>query len=386
MRLKSIWSGGGYWDDNGKEPHDGHVSKALGGIMKTAMHRIDIPAIMEVNSNILENVGSYIERAGISRVIALFGEGIRELFGEKIISSIENKTALSLLDTCDFDDITIEKLIPHAFSIPSKADAVIGVGGGKVLDTAKYIAFLNNLPFISIPTSTSNDGFSSSGCSLVINGKRTSVHAAMPFGIIVDLAVIKNAPVKFIYSGLGDIVSKISAVFDWYFEERNNAAKVDDFAAMLAKKSVNSIVRMPYTNITEQFFLKEMVDSLTMSGIAMEIAGSSSPASGSEHLISHALDKILDRPQLHGIQVGIATYLMSLVQQHRFERVEKFLGDTGFFDHAATLGLKAEAFEKAIDIAPSIKPNRYTCIHVEENRNRAKELLRSNEILKKILT
>lgn len=354
--------------------------------MKTAIHRIDIPAIMEVNSNILENVGSYVERAGISRVIVLFGEGIRELFGEKIISSIKNKTTLSLLETYDFDDITIEKLIPHAFSIPSKADAVIGVGGGKVLDTAKYIAFLNNLPFISIPTSTSNDGFSSSGCSLVINGKRTSVHAAMPFGIIVDLAVIKNAPVKFIYSGLGDIVSKISAVFDWYFEERNNAARVDDFAAMLAKKSVNSIVRMPYTNITEQFFLKEMVDSLTMSGIAMEIAGSSSPASGSEHLISHALDKILDKPQLHGIQVGIATYLMSLVQQHRFERVEKFLGDTGFFDHVATLGMEAEAFEKAIDIAPSIKPNRHTFIHVEANRNRAKELLRSNEILKKILT
>ncbi len=354
--------------------------------MGTAIHRIDIPVIMEVNSSILENVGSYIERAGISRVVVLFGEGIRELFGEKIISSIENKTTLSLLETFDFDDITIEKLIPHAFSIPSKADAVIGVGGGKVLDTAKYIAFLNNLPFISIPTSTSNDGFSSSGCSLIINGKRTSVHAAMPFGIIVDLEVIKNAPVKFIYSGLGDIVSKISAVFDWYFEERNNAAKVDDFAAMLAKKSVNSIVRMPYTNITEQFFLKEMVDSLTMSGIAMEIAGSSSPASGSEHLISHALDKILDKPQLHGIQVGIATYLMSLVQQHRFERVEKFLGDTGFFDHAATLGLRAEAFEKAIDIAPSIKPNRYTFIHVEENRNRAKGILRSNAILKKILT
>lgn len=353
--------------------------------MKTAAHRIDIPTIMEVNSEILGNTGSYIERAGIARVIIFFGDGIRELFGEKIIASIKSKSSLSLLETYDFDDITIEKLIPYAFSIPSKADAVIGVGGGKVLDTAKYIAFLNKLPFISIPTSTSNDGFSSSGCSLIIGGKRTSVHAAMPFGIIVDLEVIKNAPVKFIYSGLGDIVSKISAVFDWYFEERNNASKVDDFAAMLAKKSVNSLVRMPYTNITEQFFLKEMVDSLTMSGIAMEIAGSSSPASGSEHLISHALDKILDKPQLHGIQVGIATYLMSLVQQHRFQRVEKFLGDTGFFDYVATLDLKAEAYEKAIDIAPSIKPNRYTCIHAEENRNKAKELLRSNEILKKIL-
>ncbi len=353
--------------------------------MGTAIHRIEIPTIMEVGSDRLANVGSYIERAGITKVVVLFGEGIRALFGEKIVSSVKDRPSLTILDTYDFDDITIENLVPRAFSVPSKADAVIGVGGGKVLDTAKYIAFLKNLPFISIPTSTSNDGFSSSGCSLIINGKRTSVHAAMPFGIIVDLDVIKNSPLKFIYSGLGDIISKISAVFDWYFEEQHNVSKVDDFAAMLAKKSVNSIVRMPYTQITEQFFLKEMVDSLTMSGIAMEIAGNSAPASGSEHLISHALDKILDKPQLHGIQVGISTYLISLVQQHRYERIEKFLGDTGFFDYVETLKLKAEDFEKAIDIAPSIKPNRYTYIHLEENRNKAKELLRSNEILKRIL-
>lgn len=353
--------------------------------MSTAIHRIEIPTIMEVNSGILENVGSLLERAGISKVVIFFGEGIRELFGEKITASIKGKASLTLLETSEYDDIAVENLIPRGFSIPGKADAVVGVGGGKVLDAAKYIAFLNNLPFISIPTSTSNDGFSSSGCSLLIGGKRTSVHAAMPFGIIVDLQVVRNAPAKFIYSGLGDIVSKITAVYDWYFEERNNAAKVNDFAAMLAKKSVNSIVRMPYTDITEQFFLKEMVDSLTMSGIAMEIAGNSSPASGSEHLISHALDRVLKKPQLHGIQVGIATYLMSLVQQHRAERIQRFLGDTGFFDYVSTLDLKADDFEKAVDLAPSIKPNRFTSIHVEENRGRAKELLRNNEILKKIL-
>ena len=353
--------------------------------MRTAIHRIEIPTIMEVDGDRLSNVGSYIERAGISQVSVFFGEGIRDLFGEKILDSINKRPALKLLDTYDYDDIRLENLMLKAFTLPKNTDAVIGVGGGKVLDASKYIAFLNNLPFISIPTSTSNDGFSSSGCSLIINGKRTSVHAAMPFGIIVDLDVIKNAPLKFIYSGLGDIASKISAVYDWYFEEQNNSTKVDDFAAMLAKKSVNSIVRMPYTKITERFFLKEMVDSLTMSGIAMEIAGSSAPASGSEHLISHALDKILEKPQLHGIQVGIATYLMSLVQQHRFERIEKFLGETGFFDYVETLGMNAADFEKAIDLAASIKPNRYTFIHIEENRLKAKKLLKENEILKRIL-
>ncbi len=353
--------------------------------MSTAIHRIEIPTIMEVESNILGNVGAYIERAGIKKVVMLFGEGIRDLFGQEIINSINSKDTLTLLEAIDFDDITIETLMIKAFSMPSNTDAIIGVGGGKVLDAAKYIAFLRNLPFISIPTSTSNDGFSSSGCSLYINGRRTSVHAAMPFGIIVDIAVIKNAPMKFIYSGLGDIVSKITAVYDWYFEERHKAAKVDDFAAMLAKKSVNSIVRMPYTKITEEFFLKEMVDSLTMSGIAMQIADNSAPASGGEHLISHALDKILERPQLHGIQVGISTYLMSLVQEHRYERIEKFLSDTGFFNYVETLQLRADDFEKAIDIAPTIKPNRYTYLHVEENRLRAKQVLRENEILKGIL-
>lgn len=353
--------------------------------MGTAIHRIEIPTIMEVDSNRLENVGSYIERAGISNVVMLFGEGIRGLFGDKILKSIQERPSLTLLDTYDFDDIVIENLLTKAFALPSKTEAVIGVGGGKVLDTAKYMAFLNNLPFISIPTSTSNDGFSSSGCSLIINGKRTSVHAAMPFGIIVDVDVIQNAPMKFIYSGLGDIVSKITAVYDWYFEEKNNVSKVNDFAAMLSKKSVNSIVRMPYTKVTELFFLKEMVDSLTMSGIAMEIAGSSAPASGSEHLISHALDKILDKPQLHGIQVGISTYIMSLVQQHRVERISKFLSETGFFDYVETLQLKAEDFAKAIDISPTVKPSRYTYIHIEENRNKAKEFLKSDEILMRIL-
>lgn len=353
--------------------------------MGTAIHRIEIPTIMEVNSNILGNVGSYIERAGIKKVVLLFGEGIRELFGQKILNSINSRAALKLLETYDFDDIRIENLMSKAFLIPPNTDAIIGVGGGKVLDAAKYIAFLNNLPFISIPTSTSNDGFSSSGCSLIINGRRTSVHAAMPFGIIVDIDVIKNAPLKFIYSGLGDIVSKITAVYDWYFEEQHKAAKVDDFAAMLAKKSVNSIVRMPYTKVTEVFFLKEMVDSLTMSGIAMQIADNSAPASGSEHLISHSLDKILEKPELHGIQVGISTYLMSIVQQHRYVRIEKFLSETGFFDYVETLQLKVDDFEKAIDIAPTIKPNRHTYLHVEENRVKAKQILRNDEILKRIL-
>ena len=154
---------------------------------------------------------------------------------------------------------------------------------------------------------------------------------------------------------------------------------------MIAKKAVNSFVRTPFESIEEDLFLKELLDSLAMSGIANEIAGSSAPTSGSEHLISHALDKMLEQPQLHGIQVGVATYLMSVVQDHRYRRVDTIFTQTGFWDYVKTLEMKREDFENAIDIAPSIKPFRYTYLHEQQYRDKAKQVLREDARLKEIL-
>ena len=124
------------------------------------------------------------------------------------------------------------------------------------------------------------------------------------------------------------MVSKITALYDWIFEAEHGVSEVNDFAVMIAKKAVNSFVRTPFESIQDNLFLKELVDSLAMSGIANEIAGGSAPTSGSEHLISHALDKLLEVPQLHGVQVGIATYVMAVVQDHRYVRVNKIFEDT----------------------------------------------------------
>lgn len=117
-------------------------------------------------------------------------------------------------------------------------------------------------------------------------------------------------------------------------------------------------------------FLKELVDSLAMSGIANEIAENSTPTSGSEHLISHALDIMLPTPQLHGIQVGIATYLMSIVQNHRYKRIRTIFTNAGFFDYVETLPLNSAT----IDLAPSIKPFRHTYLHEKKYRELAKKL------------
>ncbi|VYU18531.1 iron-containing alcohol dehydrogenase [Clostridium butyricum] len=352
--------------------------------MNVSTHKIAIPSILEVGKNNINNVGNLIKKGMFKKVSVCFGDGIYELFGETIKKSlIEANIEIQNIET--IVNINFDEISKKAFELPNDVDALIGIGGGKAIDAVKYMSFLKKMPFISIPTSTSNDGFASSGASLLVNNKRMSLPAKTPYGIIVDIDVIKGAPEKFIYSGIGDLVSNITALHDWKFEEENEKTIVDDFATMISKKAVNSFVRTEFKGIKDDLFLKELVDSLTLNGISMEIAGDSSPASGAEHLISHALDKFLENPQLHGVQVGIATYIMAKVQNHRAKRIKTILEETGFFEYVKTLKMKKDDFKKAIDLAPSIKPGRYTYIHVKENQLLAKEIIDIDEILNNIL-
>jgi len=345
---------------------------------------VTIPTILKVGSGMLSHMGDILKEKQIEHVVLFYGNDLIALFGDTVAASLK-EAEIEILDQKELDSIHMEDVVKLAFEMDNKTQAVVGIGGGKVIDAAKYAAFLRKLPFISVPTSTSSDGFSSSSASLLVSGKRRSVPAKIAYGIIVDTDVIKSAPEKFIYSGIGDMVSKITSLYDWLFEQQKGVSRVDDFAMMIAKKAVNSFVRTPYESIKDDLFLKELVDSLAMSGIANELAGSSVPVSGSEHLISHALDQFLTPPQLHGVQVGIATYIMAKVQDHRYVRVTTVLEQTGFFDYVKTLGMKKDDFARAIDLAPQMKPHRHTYLHEQAYREEAKRLVyedaRLNEIL-----
>lgn len=352
--------------------------------MKIRGSEISIPTILKIEAGSIDMTGAELMAHGLDQVVIFFGNGLIDMFGERLFASCK-AAGVEVLSYQELDDVKIETMTSLAFSISNKAKAVIGIGGGKVIDSAKYMGYLRQIPFISMPTSSSSDGFASASASLLVDGKRVSVPAAMAYGIIVDTDVIKTAPDRFLYSGIGDMISKITACYDWLFESQRGASHLDDFAVMMAKKAVNSFVHIKYNDIHESYFIQELLDSLTMSGIANEIAGTSSPTSGSEHLISHALDKIGEQPQLHGIQVGIATYIMAKVQDHRFERVKTHLTETGFLDYCNTLSLSRDLWERAIDLAPSIKPNRHTYLHEAKYREAAKKMLYEDECLKKIL-
>ena len=104
-----------------------------------------------------------------------FGNGPELICSDTGFIDALREADIEVLTYCGLDTVNIDDIINLAFGLPNATQAVIGLGGGKVIDAAKYIGFLRKLPFISVPTSASSDGFSSASASLIVNGRRNSV-------------------------------------------------------------------------------------------------------------------------------------------------------------------------------------------------------------------
>src|SRR5947209_8465456 len=134
---------------------------------------------------------------------------------------------------------------------------------------------------------------------------------------------------------------------------------VDDFAALLSDGSIHGYLGHPQFDLEG---IQLLATALMLNGIAMEICGSSRPASGSEHLISHALDALSTRPRLHGLQVGIATYIVSILQESNTVRIAALFDATGFWSEIAEDPFLPSEWLAAIRAAPSIKEGYYTVL------------------------
>jgi glycerol-1-phosphate dehydrogenase [NAD(P)+] len=243
--------------------------------------------------------------------------------------------------------------------IPVRTRAIVGYGGGKALDVAKYVAFLTRLPYIAVPTSLSNDGFCSPQSSLTLEGRRKSLPSAMPFGVVIDTEVCLAAPEILWLAGVGDLVAKLTAVADWKLAFHAAGTLVDDFAALLSDATVFQFIARPHRDLEG---VRLLGISLMLNGIAMEVCGSSRPASGSEHLISHALDELGGRPRMHGLQVGVATYLVSLLQGQNSGLIADLFEKTGFWPAIARDPFRRADWLEAIRRAPAIKQDFHTVL------------------------
>jgi len=347
--------------------------------------QINIPYLLKIGDGKLAKIGKYLYDKDMSDICLFWGEGMEKTLSPSFYPGLE-KFGINILYQQEVSDIAAENIMATAFSLPPATKAIVGIGGGKALDYAKYAAHLLRLPYISVPTSTSNDGFCSPTASLTVNGSRKTVKASIPFGVVVDLDVIRNSPRICLYSGIGDMVSKISALWDWKEAFNKGLERYNDFASILSYNSLDLLFIKHSSDIESSQFQRSLTTSLLYSGIAMEVAGTSRPASGSEHLISHALDEIAVHPRMHGLQVGTACYLCCLLQNNpATDGIRDILSSTGFFKIVEQNPFDKTDFIKAIERAPSIKKNYYTILSEPDSLGRAIRLLDEDNILQKLI-
>ncbi|CAL9313999.1 MULTISPECIES: iron-containing alcohol dehydrogenase family protein [unclassified Streptomyces] len=263
------------------------------------------------------------------------------------------------------DDGTIDSAVRLADAIRGKRyDAVVGVGGGKIIDVTKYAAARVGLPMVAVATNLSHDGICSPVATLDNDNGRGSYGVPSPIAMVIDLDVIRRAPVRYVASGIGEAVSNLSAIADWQLSHRVNGEPVDGLAAAMARTAGESVLRHP-GGVGDDEFLVVLAEALVLGGIAMSISGDTRPSSGACHEISHAFDLLYPRrAALHGEQVGLgAVFAMHLRGAHE---------EAGLFAevlrrHAlpvlpADIGFTADEFVAAVEYAPQTRPGRFTIL------------------------
>ena len=247
------------------------------------------------------------------------------------------------------------------------ADAgyLIGLGGGKPIDIAKMAANERGCGFVSVPTAASHDGIVSGRGSVPDGDTRHSVAAHPPLAVIADTELIANAPWRLTTAGCADIISNYTAVKDWQLAHRLKNVEYSEYAGALSRMTAEMLVDRSDSikrGLEESAWV--VVKALVSSGVAMSIAGSSRPASGAEHLISHQLDRLAPDTALHGHQVGVASIVTEYLhsgESGEWERVRDALAGIDAPTTAAELGIDGELFVEAMASAHEIR-GRYTVL------------------------
>ena len=246
-------------------------------------------------------------------------------------------------------------------SYSDRIDFLVGLGGGRPIDLAKQAGFNKDIPFISIPTAASHDGFGSARASIRQEGRKTSMQAIPPIAVVADTSIISKAPKRLLGAGVGDIISNQTAVLDWRLDGQKAdyseyAAALSEMAAQLVEDGIDKVASGSEEGV------RLVVKALISSGVAMSIAGTSRPASGGEHKFSHWLDANSDNPALHGEQCGLGSIVTMYLHGGNWEKIRDTLKVVNAPINAKGLGMDDGMVLSAFINSKEIRPQRTTIL------------------------
>jgi glycerol-1-phosphate dehydrogenase [NAD(P)+] len=185
----------------------------------------------------------------------------------------------------------------------------------------------------------------------------------IPLAVIVDLDYVARAPQRLVRSGIGDLVSNVSALADWRLAAEQVGERVDGLAAAMAGAAANAVLYRP-DSVESEDFLVTLAEALILSGLAMAVTGTSRPCSGGDHEIMHAIDELFPETSNHGELAGIGALFCTFLREDAAElaAIDSCLRRHQLPRLPDDIGLSVEEFTAAVVHAPQTRPDRYTVL------------------------
>jgi len=349
---------------------------------KMQLHQMQLPREVVVGNETLPLLCEICKKLDFESALVVTGPETKRVAGGIVIDLLGDKgiaVDYLVVNSSTLGEVrAVEERIRE-----QKPQVVLGVGGGTKIDVAKLSSTRQKIPFISVPTTASHDGIASPVAAIKGLSKPHSVMAQSPMAIVADTSVIINSNYRFTASGCGDIVSKFTSVRDWELAYKVKNEYYGEYAASLALMSARLVAKNAgIIRPGAEEGLRLVLEALISCGVAMSIAGSSKPCSGSEHLFSHSLDLIESNGALHGEQCGVGTIMMAYLYDIDWKGIRDTLKKAGAPTTAEELGVEDESIVEALVKAPAIRPERYTILNEKRlDYESAKDLAKKTGVI-----
>ena len=271
----------------------------------------------------------YVEKGAAKRlgelcpennILLIADENTFRAGGERVLTNLAEKNIRKLVFCGDRLLIPNEEAISAVEDNLDGTELIIALGSGVIQDLSKYVSHKHKIPYIDMATAPSMDGYASDGAAMILGGMKETVKAGLPRAIVADTEILKDAPFEMLQAGYGDIIGKYSALCDWRLSHLVNGEYYCDYVATTVEEMIEKTVSLA-KGITErdEESVGALMEALVAVGIMMSFAGSSRPASGSEHHLSHYFEivGIIKNEDYfaHGIDVAYSTVITASIRE-----------------------------------------------------------------------
>ncbi len=287
------------------------INKFIGFCGCGKEHKIMVKDII-IESEAIKKLSMIMEKEGFKNITIICDENTYAAAGEEIKEIIPKGKFINLKsENLHANEIAVQKVYE---CLAVENDVLIALGSGTIHDITRYVAYNKDIPFISVPTAASVDGFVSTVAAMTWRGYKKTFTAVSPIYVVADTDIFKEAPYRLTASGVSDLIGKYTALVDWKISSIVIGEYICNKVCNMEIDAVNKLCECVDDLVLGKLeAYEQLMYALILSGLAMQIIGNSRPASGAEHHMSHlwemeVINKHLDA--YHGEKVSVGLILV----------------------------------------------------------------------------